>query len=246
MPFVDRAPLGRADFFLAAKHKRSVEEAQGKMMVDAAKAAGMEFTIFLSVADVEAFEAEKRVHHIHGKGTIEKYLKASGLAHAILRPVAFFENFDDAANYNPLTKGSLKFLTMDPVYLVATYDLGVAAAAMLNDKPAWSGKTLSCSSWKGSLAEVAAALEAVSGDKTVGKLAMPLWARSCMLSDLNAMCLYFEGGYKDSTVSIEEFKKVVPNAMDPAAWFRYHGKYASAPLAAPLFPFNHLAACRQT
>lgn len=41
------------DFFLAAKSKKAVEAAQGKMMVDAAKAAGIAHTIFLSVGDAD-------------------------------------------------------------------------------------------------------------------------------------------------------------------------------------------------
>jgi hypothetical protein len=30
----------------------------------------------------------------------------------------------------------------------------------------------------------------------------------------------------DSTVSIDEFKKVVPDALDAQGWFRFHGVYA--------------------
>jgi uncharacterized protein YbjT (DUF2867 family) len=123
---------------------------------------------------------------------VEEHLKASGLRHSILRPTAFFENYDDAANYNPLKRGSLKFLTMDPCFLVSTFDVGKAAAAMLSDTDKWNTKTLTCTSWKGSLKEAAAALEAVSGTKTVGSLAMPKFARSCFLSDLDAMCVFFE------------------------------------------------------
>ena len=157
---------------------------------------------------------------------VEEHLKASGLRHSILRPVAFFENFDDAANYNPLKRGSLKFLTMDPCFLVGTYDVGKAAAAMLSDKEKWNGKTLTCTSWKGSLKEAAAALEAVSGTKTVGSLAMPKFARSCFLSDLDAMCVFFEDGYPGTQCSVEAFKAVVPDALDAEGWFRYYGHFA--------------------
>lgn len=233
------------------------------LQVDVAKANGIEFLIFLSVADLEpmqvcvvahsvvahahahsviltpltfapglrllriqAFRLGSRVHHFTAKGLVEAHLKASGLRHAILRPVAFFENFDDAGNYNPLKRGSLKFLTMDPAFLVGTYDVGKAAAAMLGDTAKWNGKTLTCTSWKGSLKEAAAALEAVSGTKTVGSLAMPKFARSCFLGDLDAMCVFFEDGYPGTQCDIAAFKAVVPDAMDAEAWFKYHGHFA--------------------
>ena len=28
-------------------------------------------------------------------------------------------------------------------------------------------------------------------------------------------------------MSIDEFKRVVPDAMDPTAWFKYHAKFAN-------------------
>ena len=73
---------------------------------------------------MEKYRLGAKVHHFHAKGAIESYFKASGLPGSILRPVAFFENFDDAANYNPLTRGQLKFLTLDPTFLVSTFDVG--------------------------------------------------------------------------------------------------------------------------
>jgi len=45
------------DFFLAAGHKAGVEAAQGCMMVDAAKAAGIQHAIYLSVGDADLFDA---------------------------------------------------------------------------------------------------------------------------------------------------------------------------------------------
>ena len=70
---------------------------------------------------------------------------------------------------------------------VSTFDVGKAVAAFLSDKAAWNGKTLSCASWKGTVTEVAAALEAVSGVKTTGSLAKPTFFRWLFLYDLDQM-----------------------------------------------------------
>ena len=89
------------DYVLAAKENPKLEAEQGKMMVDAAKAAGVEHAIFLSIADAQLFGPKAK--HAHAKVEIEEYLKAAGLkCFSIARPYVFFENLDDAANYNPL------------------------------------------------------------------------------------------------------------------------------------------------
>ena len=211
------------DFFLAAKKKVAKEYDQGKLVVDACKDAGVKHTVFLSVTDPD--KVGPKVLHFHAKLQVENYLKASGIQHSILRPCMFFENCDDAANYNPLKKGVVKALTECNSFWISTYDLGKAAAVMLSNKAEWSGKTLSCTSYKGTVHDVAASLQKVSGVPTKGRLAMPLCARSLFLDDLHHMCLWFENGFQGSQLSVDDFKKVVPDAMDAEAWFKYHGKY---------------------
>ena len=88
------------DYVLAANSSAARETEQGKMMVDAAKAAGISHAIFLSIADAQFFSP--KALHVHAKLAIEAYLKESGLRYSILRPYVFFENLDDAANWNPL------------------------------------------------------------------------------------------------------------------------------------------------
>ena len=60
------------------------------------------------------------------------------------RQVGFFDNMDDAKNYNALSKGKVKFLTKRkvPVKLIATEDIGKGAAVLLVDQDTYSGKTI--------------------------------------------------------------------------------------------------------
>jgi uncharacterized protein YbjT (DUF2867 family) len=145
------------DYFKAAKCNGKREIQHGKDAIDAAKAAEVDHFVFCSVCDPESFD--KAVKHIKTKIEIEAYLKASGLRHSILRPVCFFENFDDAKNYNPLKKGHLKFLSTASILFCSTYDIGRAAAVMFKSPEEWNGKTLDVASWKGDLKDCAAALE---------------------------------------------------------------------------------------
>lgn len=220
------------DFFAAAGKSVAREVEQGKIAFDAAKAAGVEHLVFMSAIDAELFPAE--CTHIHAKVILEQFLKTeAGLPFSILRPCAFFENFDDPANHNPLKKGRLSFLSTESVPFCATYDIGRAAAAQLKQPSVWLGKTLDVISWKGSLTEAAAALEKVGGVPVKHGLAMPLWLRRLLVPDLHHMCLYFEAGNVKSTP--EQFKKVVPGALSAEDWFRRHNRYSNGE---PIVPAN--------
>jgi uncharacterized protein YbjT (DUF2867 family) len=119
------------DYFGAAKSDEALEISQGRVAIDEARSAGVEHLIFMSVADADRMG--DRVRHVKTKVVIEDYLRAAGVNFSILRPCAFFENFDDPANWNPLKKGRLKFLSTKEIKYCSTYDLGRAAAIMFKD-----------------------------------------------------------------------------------------------------------------
>ena len=212
------------DYFGAAKSNGALEIQQGKDAIDAAKAAGVEHLVFMSVVDAEFFADEAK--HCKTKLVLEQYLRDSGVPYSILRPCAFFENLDDSANWNPLKKGSVKFLSTMECKYCATYDIGRAAAIMFQQPQAWMGKSLDVIGWVGNLQQVAAALEKVSGVKVKYGLAMPLFLRRLFLKDLHHMCLYYEV-QKGPKGTPEDFKKVVPDALSAEDWFRFHNRYAN-------------------
>lgn len=212
------------DYFGAAKKNADLEFEQGRAAIDAAKAAGVAHLVFMSVADAELFD--HHVKHLHAKVALEKYLRASGVPYSILRPCAFFENLDDAANWNPLKKGVVKFLSMQDCKYCATYDIGRAAAIQLQDPASWLGKTLDVIGWQGDLSQVAAALSRVSGVPVKAQLAMPLFLRRLFLKDLHHMFLYYEV-QKGPRGTPQAFKKVLPDALSAEDWFRFHGQYAN-------------------
>ena len=212
------------DYFGAAKSNGALEISHGKYAIDAARSAEVDHLIFMSVADAELMD--ERVKHIKTKVVIEDYLRASGVKYSILRPCAFFENFDDPANWNPLKKGRLKFLSEKEIKYCSTYDLGRAAALMFKDPAKWLEKSLDVISWKGDLSQVAAALEKVGGVKVKFGLAMPIFLRKLLLKDLHYMFIYFED-HKGPKGDPEDFKKVLPDAFNAEDWFRFHGAYSN-------------------
>lgn len=212
------------DYFAAAGKDAEVEYRQGRDAIDAARAAGVDHLIFMSVADAEFFD--EHVTHLKAKVALEKYLRESGVPFSILRPCAFFENLDDATNWNPLKKGVVKFMSTQECKFCSTYDIGRAAAIQFRDPQAWIGKSLDVISWQGDLSQVAAALSRVSGVPVKAKLAMPILLRRLFLKDLHHMFLYFEV-QKGPRGTPEEFRKVVPDAFSAEDWFRFHGRYAN-------------------
>ena len=211
------------DYFGAAKSNPDTEILHGKHAIDAAKSFKIEHFIFVSVADAELFN--EHVRHIKTKVVIEDYLRASGVPFSILRPTAFFENFDDPKNWNPLKKGAIKFMSTKKCKYCATYDIGRAASVMFKNPDSWLKRSLDVIGWEGDLAEVAHALENVGGVPVKFSLAMPIFLRRFLMKDLHNMFLYFEAGGPKGTP--EEFKKVVPEALSAEAWFRFHGTYAN-------------------
>jgi uncharacterized protein YbjT (DUF2867 family) len=211
------------DYFLAAKSNPDIEIQHGKNAIDATKAAKVDHFVFVSVVDAELFN--EHVTHIKTKIVIEDYLRKSGLPFSILRPTAFFENFDDPKNWNPLKKGALKFLSTKRIKYCATYDIGCAAAVMFKNREAWLGRSLDVIGWEGDLSQVAQALEKVGGVPVKYKLAMPVVLRRLFLKDLHNMFLYFEAGGPKGSPS--DFKKVVPDALSAEDWFRFHGHYSN-------------------
>ncbi|MEY4065181.1 MAG: hypothetical protein RIR26_1389 [Pseudomonadota bacterium] len=212
------------DYFAAAKKDAEVEFQQGRNAIDAAKAAGVEHLVFMSVADAEFFD--EKVTHLKAKVRLEKYLRESGVPFSILRPCAFFENFDDPTNWNPLKKGVVKFLSLQDCKYCATYDIGRAAAIQFKNPTEWLTKSLDVIGWQGDLNAVADALAKVSGLPVKAKLAMPLFLRRLFLSDLHHMFLYYEI-QKGPRGTPQEFKKVLPDALSAEDWFRFHGRYSN-------------------
>jgi uncharacterized protein YbjT (DUF2867 family) len=218
------------DYFGAAKKSADLEFEQGRAAIDAAQAAGVTHLVFMSVADAEFFD--HHVKHLHAKVALEKYLRTSGVPFSILRPCAFFENLDDAANWNPLKKGVVKFLSTQDCKYCATYDIGRAAAIHFKNPQTWLGKSLDVIGWQGDLSQVAAALSKVSGVPVKAELAMPIFLRRLFLKDLHHMFLYYEV-QKGPRGTPQAFKKILPDALSAEDWFRFHGQYANGEKIVP-------------
>mmetsp|Transcript_7676 Transcript_7676/g.11149 ORF Transcript_7676/g.11149 Transcript_7676/m.11149 type:complete len:313 (+) Transcript_7676:283-1221(+) len=200
----------------------------GKAAIDAAVACSIEFVVFTSVADADV--CYDNVTHFKSKLEIENYLKTTTLNYSILRPVAFLDNFDDPVNYNPLTRGCVKSMWHGDVKvkMVSCRDTGKAAAQMFLHPEEYKGKTITCVSCDVTGEEVASALSTVSSEPCKYSMAMPFWVTRILFPDVARMVTYLEEkGYSCTDQDIAEFKKIVPDAQDPEAFFIMKGRWSN-------------------
>jgi len=75
--------------------------------------------VYSSVGDAD--NVSKKVEHFWGKADVEKYMASEFedsllcITWSVIRPVGFLKNVDDAANFNPLKKVSVKMVTSQKI-----------------------------------------------------------------------------------------------------------------------------------
>jgi uncharacterized protein YbjT (DUF2867 family) len=211
---------------------RASEAKLGANVIDAIKKAGtIQHVVYSSVGDADNEKVSPKVQHFWGKADVEKYMAKefdsdSGITWSVIRPVVFFENADDKINFNPLKKGNLKMLFYEdiPVKYIACADIGKGAAVLLTEPSVYNGKIIEAASAIHTGVQLTQALSEASGTECNYSLTMPRFALSCFLGDLFHMVDFIETeGY---SANIEDFKKIVPDAMDAKAFFVSKGKWA--------------------
>jgi uncharacterized protein YbjT (DUF2867 family) len=249
------------DLIRIAVKSPDLELQHGQALIDACKEVGtLQHVILCSNHCCEVSADICAAKHMTNKLAIETYLKMAGLAsYSILRPASFMENYDDAVNYNPLTRGYLSDLYPRDanVCLVATIDIGKAAVIMTENRDKWKGKTLDCASCISTGVETAIMLSSVSGEPCVYKSAPPSFILWFISRDLYQMVKYVSAGMEgwDAEASIKTFRDVVPDALGIDEWFKSKGVWSdgtkfgetpvpqeSSPMAKILVPAVVLAA----
>jgi uncharacterized protein YbjT (DUF2867 family) len=95
-----------------------VEINQGKAVVDASKAAGVQHIIFSSLINVTKASSGRlpNVSHFDGKAAIEEYIRHSGLAGTFVLPGMFMSGFETMIQKNPESEpaGYTLALPVDP------------------------------------------------------------------------------------------------------------------------------------
>jgi uncharacterized protein YbjT (DUF2867 family) len=115
------------------------EVKQGKLVADAAKAAGVQHLVYSSVGSAHRGMGQK---HFEGKWIIEQYVHKLGVPYTILRPVAFMDNYNWSRAY--ILSGTFSGNGTRPdkaTQIIAVEDIGVFAALAFANPKDYQGKT---------------------------------------------------------------------------------------------------------
>ncbi|MGZ9225070.1 MAG: NmrA/HSCARG family protein [Anaerolineales bacterium] len=113
---------------------------QGKNVADAAKAAGVEHLVFSSVGAAHRGMGQK---HFESKWIVEQYIHSLNIPHTILRPAAFFENFNWERAF--ILNGTFNAIGLRPEkerQLIAVEDIAAFVALAFADREQYLGRTI--------------------------------------------------------------------------------------------------------
>lgn len=147
---------------------------QGKLVADAAKAAGITHLVFGSAG---VGLPDTGVPHFDCKTVVEQYMRAElGLPVTVVRPGPFMELMTDKAFFPPLAAWGVmpKIVGWEtPLPWTAVADIGVAIANIFENPDKWIGRDINLISDVASMRDCQQAFKAITGKKPFG-LGLPV------------------------------------------------------------------------
>ncbi|GAA5945083.1 hypothetical protein JCM10213_001552 [Rhodosporidiobolus nylandii] len=182
------------------------EVEQGKAFIQAAKATSLPFLVFTSVSDATPTCG---VPHFETKAVIEEGLKASGVSHTILAPVAFMDNFPKQSSFGSFAAMGLfdAALCGKKLQLIAVDDIGHFAAQALANPSAYAGRTIKLAGDDLSMEEVRQTYARVQRT-AVWKAWLPGFLVALLPHDFKAMLRWFHD--KGFTADVAALRKEHP------------------------------------
>lgn len=216
---LDRALQGACGVFSVQDFQDGMETEirQGKTVVDAAKAAGIEHFVYSSVGSAER---NTGIPHFDSKFQVEKYLRSSGLPYTILRPVFFYYNYNGMRSM--IENGTLPqpLSAETKLQQLSEEDYGEMVAEVFDRPAAFLNCAKEVASVEMTMPEIAAAFSRVLG-KTVNYQQIPFEAFEQQAgAEVTIMYRWFENvGY---AANLAELKGDFPKLTDFEAYLREH------------------------
>jgi uncharacterized protein YbjT (DUF2867 family) len=204
------------------------EVRQGKNVADAAKAAGVQHLVYSSVGAAHRGMGQK---HFESKWIIEQHIRSLGLPYTILRPAAFFENFnwERAAILN----GTFNAIGLHPEkerQLIAVEDIAVFVALAFANPGQYLGKTIELAGDALTESQLADTFAKVIGRPV--RLTIPTGGRGRRSDEeMTAMFKFFNGEAYDA--DIPALRKLHPNLLTFEEYLRKSGWENAQPIPMP-------------
>jgi uncharacterized protein YbjT (DUF2867 family) len=142
------------------KEGAEVEIRHGKVMVDAARAAGIEHFVYSSVGSAER---NTGIPHFDSKFQVEEYVRSIGLSYTILRPVFFFYNY---TAMRPMVEAGTLSQPLSPdtkLQQLSEEDYGAMVTDVFERPTDFMNREIEVASVEMTMTEIAAAFTHVSG-----------------------------------------------------------------------------------
>jgi uncharacterized protein YbjT (DUF2867 family) len=204
------------------------EIVQGKNVADAAKAAGIQHFVYSSVGAAHRGMGQK---HFESKWIIEQYIQSLALPYTILRPVAFFENFN--WERPAISNGIFNGLGLRPEkerQLIAVEDIAVFVALAIANPTEYLGKTIELAGDALTEQQIADTFAKVIGRPV--KLTLPSGGGGRRSDEeMKAMFDFFNGEAYDA--DIDALRKIHPGLLTLEQYLRKNGWENLQPMPMP-------------
>ena len=201
---------------------------QGKNVADAAKAAAVQHLVYSSVGAAHRGMGQK---HFDSKWIVEQHIHSLGVPYTILRPAAFFDNFNWERAF--ILNGTFNAHGLRPEkerQLIAVEDIAVFVALALANRKEYLGKTIELAGDALTESQIADTLTKVIGRPV--KLTPPQpgggWGDP---EEMTAMFNFFNGKAYDA--DIPALRKLYPGLLTFEQWLRKNGWENQQPIPIP-------------
>jgi uncharacterized protein YbjT (DUF2867 family) len=198
---------------------------QGDAVADAAQAAGVAHLVYSSVGAAHRGAGQK---HFETKWLIEQHIHSLDIPFTILRPVAFYENFNwERAN---ILNGTFTGMGLRPEkerQLIAVQDIAAFAALALADPKTYLGRTLELAGDALTESQIAATFAKVIGRPV--RLMNPTGGSGRRTEEeMKAMFTFFNGQAYDA--DIPALRKIYPGLLTLEQYLRKNGWENAKPM----------------
>lgn len=198
---------------------------QGKNVADAAKAAGVQHLVYSSVGAAHRGMGQK---HFESKWIIEQHIHSLDIPYTILRPAAFFENFNWERAH--ILNGTFNAIGLRPEkerQLISVEDIAVFVALAFADPKGYLGKTIELAGDALTESQIVDTFAKVVGRPV--KLTMPSGGPGRRSDEeMTAMFNFFNGEAYDADIAA--LRKLHPGLLTLEQFLRKNGWENAEPL----------------
>jgi len=190
---------------------------QGKLLVESAKAVGINHFVYSSVSGADR---KTGIPHFDSKHIIENYIKELSIPYSIIRPTSFYENLLNPEVKKRILKGKL-VMPLKPDLIqeyIGVQDIGNAASTIFQNPDNFMGRTVTISSDSLSMIQVSELLSSTMERKIIYEKLPGLISRLVMGKNLYKMFKWINKNEPTFVENAEKMNNEFSGMMKMKTW----------------------------